>query len=170
MFFRKPGEQWGSHGAADWGQPVAFGRIHSHLHITGGSDAPAPTLDCPLPTRPCAIACAGQPAAGGLQEHAIQHVQGEGVHGGWEQSLQCPWQYLAGWKHRLNRELDPPPQERNRLNSFLVADNARFEGILNFLEQKVLVGKQSTGGEAGCDSRAHIWLDRVSVRKVPSPL
>lgn len=42
--------------------------------------------------------------------------------------------------------------------------------ILNFLEQKVLVGKQSTGGEAGCDSRAHIWLDRVSVRKVPSPL
>lgn len=64
----------------------------------------------------------------------------------------------------------PPPQERNRLNSLLVADNARFEGILNFLEQKVLVGKQSTGGEAGCDSRAHIWLDRVSVRKVPSPL
>lgn len=63
-----------------------------------------------------------------------------------------------------------PPQERNRLNSFLVADNARFEDILKFLEQKVLVGKQSTGGEAGCDSRAHIWLDRVSVRKVPSPL
>lgn len=96
------------------------------------------------------------------------------MHGGWEQSLQCPWQYIVGRKHRLDRELDPP--ERNRLNSFLVADNARFEDIhsefilLILNEQKVLVGKQSTGGEAGCDSRAHIWLDRVSVRKVPSPL
>lgn len=75
LFSRKPGQQWDSHGAADWGRPVAFGYIHSHLHITGGSDAPAPTLDCPLPTRPYAIACPGQPAAGGLQEHAIQHVQ-----------------------------------------------------------------------------------------------
>lgn len=62
-----------------------------------------------------------------------------------------------------------PPEEK-MLNSFLVADNARFEDILNFPEQKVLVGKQSTGGEAGCDSRVHVWLDRVAVRKVPSLL
>lgn len=62
------------------------------------------------------------------------------------------------------------PPEGKGLNSFRMADNARFEDILNFLEQKVLVGKQSTGGEAGCDSRVHVWLDRVAVRKVPSPL
>lgn len=84
--------------------------------------------------------------------------------------LTVPMAVPSGVETQVRQGAGPPPQERNRLNSFLVADNARFEGILNFLEQKVLVGKQSTGGEAGCDSRAHIWLDRVSVRKVPSPL
>jgi hypothetical protein len=55
----KPGQQWGNHGAADWGWPVVCGHIHRHLHITGGPDAPAPALDFSLPTRPCAMACTG---------------------------------------------------------------------------------------------------------------
>ncbi|XP_040608618.1 cytochrome P450 2D28 isoform X3 [Mesocricetus auratus] len=73
---QKPGEQWDSHGVADWAWPVACGHVHGHPHITGGSVAPAPTLGFSLPTRPCAIAFARQPVAGGPQEHAVQRAQG----------------------------------------------------------------------------------------------
>jgi hypothetical protein len=37
---------------------------------------------CPLPTRPCATAWAGQPAARGLPEHAGVLPKGKGVGGG----------------------------------------------------------------------------------------
>lgn len=88
---QEPSGQGDSHGAADWVRTVLCGHGCGCLPAPGGPDAPAPTLGCSLPTRPLAYAYAGQPTAGGLQDHVVL-LQGKGASGGEQQRSSDPSQ------------------------------------------------------------------------------